>query len=96
VSETDVTADTTPDSVAPTAAAQLATALEWLDHPRGFKLDALDSAIRALALANAEREADLASVKGVLYAIDKRLHELSAMIQELHAWRERSFDGDGR
>jgi hypothetical protein len=83
----------TPDPVAPTAAAQLATALEWLDHPRGFKLDALEACIKALALANAELEADLASIKGVLHRLAKQCDLMSGRVKLLE---ERWPKGDGR
>jgi hypothetical protein len=71
-------------------------ALEWLDHPRGFKLDALEECIRALVLARAELEADLASVKGVIYRLSRENDELRAMVIVLRDQWEREFEGDGR
>jgi hypothetical protein len=97
--------DTTPvrpsdpapsDPVVPPAAEQLAVALEWLDHPQGFKLDAIEACIRALALARAELEADLASVKGVLHRVSRENSELRAMVSVLQGQWEREFEGDGR
>jgi hypothetical protein len=68
------------DPVAPTAAEQLAVALEWLDHPRGFKLDALEAAIKAVARLRAE---DAETVARTIEGLKGSIEELRDAVREL-------------
>jgi hypothetical protein len=70
----------TCDPVAPGAAEQLAVALEWLDNPRGFKLDALEACIKSLALL---RNEDAGTVAQVLEGLRAEVRELRDAVAEL-------------
>jgi hypothetical protein len=70
----------TCDPVAPGAAEQLAVALEWLDNPRGFKLDALEACIKSLALL---RNEDVGTVAQVLEGLKGSIEELRDAVREL-------------
>jgi hypothetical protein len=70
----------TCDPVTPGAAEQLAVALEWLDNPRGFKLDALEACIKSLALL---RNEDAGTVAQVLEGLKGSIEELRDAVREL-------------
>jgi hypothetical protein len=70
----------TCDPVTPGAAEQLAVALEWLDNPRGFKLDALEACIKSLALL---RNEDAGTVAQVLESLKGSIEELRDAVAEL-------------
>jgi hypothetical protein len=70
----------TCDPVTPGAAEQLAVALEWLDNPRGFKLDALEACIKSLALL---RNEDVGTVAQVLEGLRAEVRELRDAVAEL-------------